>query len=275
MVGDVALSADGTRLAYTLPSSERYGKMDLWIRDTGDLRGEKLVPPTPFGGSMVFAPDGKSLYYLASDPAKPWITHLYQWPLSGGQPQKVAEHVEGRISFSPDGASFAFGRNVGNNLGDLIVRKVATGTERKLVTIARAWETFHVAWSPDGRQIACLKAGGELRLISIQTGEEKNISIPGRINALRWPAGGNLFAILGGRTGHIWRYDVAHGEWEVLSDGSERYAGSLLAAARDASTLAAVRLDDMMPVASWIANFFGVKGVIGNYANVVLLHPRR
>ena len=62
VVGDLALSADGTRLAYTLPGPPQSGKMELWIRDTANLRGEKVAAPALFGRSIVLAPDGKSIY---------------------------------------------------------------------------------------------------------------------------------------------------------------------------------------------------------------------
>src|SRR5580658_7344070 len=88
--GDVTLSADGTRLVYTLPGPPGSGQAELWIRDTGTLRGEKMAPPALFERFMVLAPDGKSIYFLARDSAKPWMNHLYQWPLSGGEPKRVA-----------------------------------------------------------------------------------------------------------------------------------------------------------------------------------------
>jgi Tol biopolymer transport system component len=276
VVGDLALSTDGTRLAYTLAGPPQSGKMDLWIRDTGTLRGEKLAPPARFGESMVFAPDGKSLYFLVREPAKPWTSDLYQWPLSGGEPRKVVDRLDGPVSFSADGKQVALGRNIGHNVGDLIVRNVATGAERRIGAVHPAWQSYRVAWSPDGQEIACPSRDRELAFVSVQTGEVKKVAAPEQITALTWPTGGALFAMLNKRPqGQIWRYDVAGNTWEALSSKSDNYAISWLAAAPGGSTLAAVRLEDMMPVVSWIGNFFGRPGNFVNYSNVVLIHPRR
>jgi hypothetical protein len=269
-VGDLALSGDGTRLAYTLQGPKESGKVDLWIRDTVSLHGEKISPPALFSSGMIFAPDGKSLYFIAPDKAKAWENNLYQWPLSGGEPKKIASRVDGPIEFSPDRTSFAFLRNMSHSGTALIVRNVASGTERTFAEwSSRVIPRENPAWSPDGAQIAC-PGYREMLLVSTQTGAIKKVAAQGFPAGLAWPAHGGLFALVGG---HIARYDFSRGSWETVTDESERYGGGRIAATPDGSTLVAMRLDDVTPFVNWITGtLFRLKSLNIYYCNVVLIH---
>jgi hypothetical protein len=222
---------------------------------------------------MVFAPDGKSLYFIAPDPAQVWVNHLYQWPLAGGKAKKIADHVDGPISFSPDGVEFTFVRHLGHQQGALTVRNVATGTERSLMpVVSTAAFMYSPAWSADGREIACASMG-QLLLISAQTGEiKKKTNAPGYAMGVAWPAQGGLVGLAGVGGGQIWRYDPARDRWEAITEKSEVYAGVRIAATRDGSILAAVRQEDMMPVTNCLAQLFGMRRVPAYYSNVVLIH---
>ncbi len=268
-VGDLAMSADGARLAYTLSGPRGSGKVDLWIRDVATLRGEKIVPPERFGAAMVFAPDGKSLYFIAPDQARAWENNLYQWPLSGGEPKKVASRVDGPIDFSPDGANFAFLRNLGYTRSALIVRSVAAGTEHRLAEwSSRVMPRENPAWSPDGAEIAC-PSFRELLFVSAQTGAMRRVAASGFPAGLAWPARGRLVVLM---DGHIWRHDVARGTWEDISGTSGRYGGGRIAATPDGTTLAAMHYEDMMPFTTWVGHLFGLPSLNANYCNVVLIH---
>jgi Tol biopolymer transport system component len=273
IVGDLALSADGRRLAYWIPGPKGSGTMDLWIRDVATLRGEKVHPPESFGHSMVFAPDGNSLYFTAHDPAQPWVNHLYQWPLAGGEAKRIATHVDGPIGLSPDGANFAFLRNLGHSQNALIVRSVSTGTERTLArTDIGGGRSLVLAWSADGREIACPN-GRELLLVSTQTGKIRKVAAPGIVWSLAWPSHGGLFATI---DASIWRLDVARGSWEAISQKPDRYSASRICATPDGATLVAIRLDDMMPFLSWVTGWFGKPiGQFAYYSDVVLIHLPR
>jgi hypothetical protein len=272
LVGDLALSADGSRLAYWIPGPQGSRKMDLWIRDVATLHGEKISPPESFGHSMVFAPDGKSLYFTAHDPKQAWVNRLYRWPLAGGEAKKIATHVDGPISLSPDGANFAFLRNLGHWQNALMVRSVADGTERTLArTDIGGGRSLVVAWSADGREIACPN-GRELLFVSTQMGQIRKVAAPGNVWWLAWPAHGGLFATV---EASIWRLDVARGSWDAISQRPDRFAVQICATP-DGATLAAIRLEDMTPFLSWVTGLFGRPiGQFAYYSDVVLIHLPR
>jgi dipeptidyl aminopeptidase/acylaminoacyl peptidase len=303
-VGDFALSADGTRLAYTVSGQPRSGREDLWIRDVATLRGEKLATPDSFGNQLAFAPDGKSLYYIAPDKTKAWENNLHQWPLSGGEDKIVASHVDSQISFSPDGQHIAFFRNLGHGRTSLMVRELGAGTEHEIRQFKMFAWVMSAAWSPDSKEIFC-STGTEMLLISVASGAERKVAAPvaqGSKNnesqevapgvfrpfhvAVVWPARAGLMAIYNQQ---VWRYDPARNDparndparndaarssWTAVTE-RENF-GWRLEAAPDGATLAAVRFDEVAPVAAWFGRLFGFAALSqARYSNVILIHLAR
>lgn len=57
---------------------------------------------------MGFSPDRNYLYYSSALRSEPNIFHVFQMPLLGGRPRRVATDTESWFSLSPDGASIVF-----------------------------------------------------------------------------------------------------------------------------------------------------------------------
>lgn len=268
-VGDVTLSHDGSRLAYILNENK---KSVLWIRNTSNLQGEKVALPSKFGLGIVFAPDGKSMYYSAPDTVQTWVNHLYQWPLNGGESKKIADHIDTPIAFSPDGGSFAFVRNLGQLNFGLVIRGATDAHERQLADGIRR---VSPAWSPDGREIACAKAG-HLAFVSVRTGAVREIPVSGLITALAWPARGNgVLALIATdqkqQTSRLWRYPLDADKWTPVTSPQELLEQHRISASPDGSTVATVLLKSVIPLQG-ILDWFGAPKMPGYYSEVALIH---
>ncbi len=155
-----AISPDGRFVAHVVA---QRGTRSLQLKDLTTGAESVLLKPDPFGpGGLTFSKDGKSIYYLRDqDPAV-----LYRLPIAGGEPEKIAERVDSAISFSPDGQSFAFIRQLREDVNSLVVRS-ADGSERQIAVREgkTRFGTGGVAWSPDGGSVA--SAVNEVRGMSV------------------------------------------------------------------------------------------------------------
>lgn len=151
---DAAISPDGKLLAYVV--NEGPGQ-SVWIRDSAGANEIAAVPAEPGEHSGVsFSPNDAFLYYRrrgAEDTGD-----LYRVPVQGGAPQRVMGEVSGSATLSPDGRRIAFVRlNPSSWEASLVVSNADGSGEFTLATLRRPryFDDHSVAWSPDGRSIAC------------------------------------------------------------------------------------------------------------------------
>src|ERR1700680_2183022 len=119
-VGDVQVSADGARAAYTVTANDLpHGKRatQVWLMDLGTARVRQLTQGDAGGGSPVFSPDGRSLAFVSS---RDGDANLFLLPLDGGE-AKALTHLSTGVSdpvWSPDGKRIAFASDVYPECGD-------------------------------------------------------------------------------------------------------------------------------------------------------------
>lgn len=118
-VGEVAMSPDGSRIAYSIVTQDGPGRPagDLWIMNVTDRSARKLCPANQRCGGAVWSPNGE------------WIAY------SGGAGEQSGLHVA-----RPDGS------------GDRFIAKTS-GTNNPLPTMGAT-----VAWSPDSKRVAFVNA---------------------------------------------------------------------------------------------------------------------
>jgi serine/threonine protein kinase len=85
----VAISPDGTRLAYTADGR-------IFVRSIGELEARAITDMSKFAVNPVFAPDGESIVFVTLTERGPTLTRV---PFSGG-PALVLSTLEGTPSFS-------------------------------------------------------------------------------------------------------------------------------------------------------------------------------
>jgi len=115
-VGDVQLSPDGTRLAYTVINSEQEGRpySQIWIADTASGRTARLGNESAIGSAPRWAPDGTRLAYLGRHGETAGLlvhdvaagTIAFATPIAGTN-HPLPSSGE-RIAWAPDGKQVAF-----------------------------------------------------------------------------------------------------------------------------------------------------------------------
>ena len=140
------LSPDGQSVAFAALNA-------LWVQPIGG-RPRKLVQANPAGYVQMpsWAPDGRSVLYSYEEQATGHgLIAVHRYWLDSGTDQVVA--TGGRLNpvLSPDATRLACHDSTGN----LIVRDLATGTEKTLATpLGANGLPGRPSWSPDGKYLA-------------------------------------------------------------------------------------------------------------------------
>lgn len=155
-IREAEVSPDGKFLAYTKNENGRAG---VWTKQISTNSNVQIVEPIEKDFAFLrFSPDGEYVYYGLIEN---YTVSIYRVPTLGGTPVKVASEAGFQISFSPDGRQVVFERYEPNTTESaLIIADVGGGNERKLASRFghEFWSSPSVAWSPDGKFIACFFA---------------------------------------------------------------------------------------------------------------------
>lgn len=179
-----AISSDGRYVGYV---TDETGQQSLWVAQVSIGHHVELVRPAEerYVG-LTFSPDASWIYYVRGG-------SLHRVPVLGGLSQPVLEDVERPVSFSPDGARFAFIRlDLARGESALLLAS-ADGTGQRMLSVRRLPLNYRwVAWSPDGRSLAC-SVGREsgnrattVTLVDAATGAERSLA------SREWAAAGQV-----------------------------------------------------------------------------------
>jgi eukaryotic-like serine/threonine-protein kinase len=151
-----AISPDGR---YLLHVQNDNGQRSLWLRNIPTGSDTQILPPAPGTyASLAFSPDGNYVFYRKSANVRANEFNLYRAPVLGGAPRQVIRDIDSDVSFSPDGQRMAFIRANDPDPGkDRLLTTNLEGGDETVLLIAkptRGADPSHVAWSPDGKQIA-------------------------------------------------------------------------------------------------------------------------
>ncbi|MDQ3748716.1 MAG: serine/threonine-protein kinase [Acidobacteriota bacterium] len=147
------ISPDGNYIAFI---SESEGKYGLSVRQLATGSTADIIPPSSQRlRSPYYSPDGNYIYYVQHSEHDLRGT-LYRTPALAGAPRKIAENIDGSISFAPDGKRFAFGHyNPKDEIATLFIAN-ADGTNLQPLIEEKQIDNFFAgdpAWSPDGKKI--------------------------------------------------------------------------------------------------------------------------
>ena len=265
-LGNVTISPDGKYIAYAVFNG---AKVSLRVRQvsTGSER-ETLAPVEDAGvQGMAFSPDGELVYYNLWHHDRSPLGALYQVPVIGGrEPKKILEHIQGIISFAPDGRRFAFFRAF-DKIGDsaLMVASLDGGEPRQLARRGgNDWFGGVPAWSPDGRVIVCPvgtdTGGTQYTLVEVpaEGGPERPITTHrwrGPVFRPAWLKGGDGL-ILNARElptspNQIWRLSYPDGAVSRITNDLTEYGSMSFGLTADSSTIATISSEQSSKV--WLA----------------------
>jgi dipeptidyl aminopeptidase/acylaminoacyl peptidase len=211
-LGQVAISPDGSRVAWVEQSAEPVATSTISIADLASRRPRRLTASraAAIERSVTWSRDGRQIAFLsdeASGQAQIWIAAVS--PAGDpGRPRRLTS-VRGELdslSFSPDDQTiaFLFIENAPRAAGPLVPMSVPDGVigskifEQRLATIPAAggevrqispadMYVYEYDWSPAGRSFAAVAARGEgdsqwwvaqLHTIDRATGSMKSIYAP-------------------------------------------------------------------------------------------------
>ena len=240
-------------------SASPNGKFLAYVRDKGDYQSLWLYDVATGSDVMLsaadardsitavaFGPDGEHIFYVAS-------SRLSRIPILGGKPELILDDLRGatNVAVSPDGKQVAFLRSVADqNETDVVVANVEDRTERVVAASQRPRNFYRgVAWSPEGKSIACAKWGisGEglaIVILSADDGTElQKFKMVEVVSDLIWKYDGTavLAAACHSQICRILQFDLSSGDVSPLTDDLINYTS--LSMASDGSRLFAVRED--------------------------------
>ncbi|HJQ68441.1 MAG TPA: protein kinase [Blastocatellia bacterium] len=249
-----AISPDGKYVAYITDES---GLQSLGVRQVATTVHRVIIPPSRLWlTGVTFSPDSNSIYYSAGETETSTRT-LYQISVLGGPARKVVTDIDSSITFSPDGAQFAFMRFSPSNQERALVLSNADASGEQVLAVSKPPNLFSdtgPAWSPDGKTIATTalresETGAEyMTVIEVHVGDgSQRLITPlqwrwiGQVQWLRDGAGLVMpVAENESRTGQLIELSYPSGEARRLSNelGSYLYSLSLSA---DSTSLVAVQ----------------------------------
>ena len=259
----VALSRDGRYTAYVTGLAEQQS---LWVMQ-GNAGGlAQIIPPTDGAQywGLTFANDGNSLYYVRNMRNGPW--ELYRVPTLGGTPKRLLVNIDSAVTFSPDGARFAFVRNISQDETELVIANADGSGERPLARRKRpdyflATGVVKISWSPDGEKIACpagndeLPSGYSMDVVEVRVRDGTVNTITRQkwavIQQVAWLGGGSDLVLVGRDQllllDQLWLLSYSGGEARRLTNDLNWYRDMSVAA----DAIVAVQRDVISNI--WIA----------------------
>ena len=257
-----AISPDGKYLVHV---ASENGQQSLRVRQVSTNSDVQIVPPSDVHyAGLTFARDGDFIYYVAAEKTGS-TANLYQIPGLGGNPRRLISDVGSAVTFSPDGQQLAFIRNLPDAGQDVLMIAGANGGGERQLAIRKLPNFLSsVAWSPDGKTIAC-GAGSFVPSyntyvveLEVESGREKQIGTQTWMfmGQLAWAADGRAL-ILGAseqeagsfEAQQIWYLSYPQGEARRVTNDLNNYTGVSLTT--DSNRLVTVQSETSSSI--WLA----------------------
>lgn len=247
-VGRIALQQVTTNGQAELLSASPSGKFLAYVRDMGDYQtlwlhdvatnSETMLSPQGARDTITavtFAPDEEHIFYVSS-------SRLVRMPVLGGKPELILDDVIGKtnVAISPDGKYAAFLRPSADRDGgtDLMSANLEDRSENILATSQDPRQFYsRVAWSPDGKSIACAKwgAAGEglaIVILDADSGAEmQRFKMVEVVSDLAWKYDGSavLTAACHSQICRVLQYDLSGRDVATVTNDLINYTGLSMA----------------------------------------------
>ncbi len=240
------LSQDGKFVAFFNSDNDEHS---LVIRQIATNTDVKVTNPKKSDviPTLRFSNDGAFLYFAMSDEMS---GTLFRVPSFGGTPVKVIDDIFTNITFSPDGARFAFIR-FGKDVSTIMIANYDGSGLETFLALDGEFSVTDIAWSPDGTVFAITK-GEPTRNASIFTVSlaDKTLTRVGEgdwINpgSLSWTRDGSRLLFISKASkqtpNQLWSLDYPSGKAKILTSDSNNYAS--LSSVSNSGTMVVERFD--------------------------------
>jgi Tol biopolymer transport system component len=179
---ELALSADGKRLAFTVESEQVQAWMFPFDATRGRVTGsgQALTPPGVEAWQPTLTRDGKKLAFAATRAGK-W--ELWEKSLVDGREAPIAADDYQRYTpeWSPDGTRLAYGRlkTTGTRERQLFVWSAESRDEEPL-TAPSSLQMYVYDWSSDGKQLLVAQQGDQTHEVWLRSAAPMPNSEPAR-----------------------------------------------------------------------------------------------
>ncbi|MBS1585090.1 MAG: PD40 domain-containing protein [Bacteroidetes bacterium] len=180
------VSPDGKYVAYIVPrKSDETG--DIYVANIEKRTGKKLA--STLGCFPIWSPTGDQ---IAFEYFKHGIDEIYLVDCQGKNVKKLVGHAR-NATWSPDGRFIAFSRSSSDTTADYDIYTIELKNKkiRRITNTPGIGEKFS-AWSPDGREIACVAFDiNAIEVIQLSTGKINKIT-DGLPSHICWTPNGKL-----------------------------------------------------------------------------------
>jgi len=206
-VTTAAISPDGKYLVHAVEEGDQQA---LYVKQiaTGTMTRIADAAPRYYSNLQVSA-DGNYAYYVAAERDDPNIAHVFQLPLLGGTPRRIAEDTEFWYSVSPDGKRVVFRRfNAFVREHRLTVADIDGGGEEILLRRKPPFYLEQPVWTPDGKAITFVsgnssrKGSGALYRMTLSSRTTDRIPTP------KFPGVGSYAWLPDGSGGLVTAFDT-------------------------------------------------------------------
>ena len=183
-VSDPHLSPGGNEVAFTVRSTDwdaNKGVNSVWLLDLGQKGAQprRVTDPKLKASSPAFSPDGKTLYFLATDNDS---TQLWSAPVAGGAPVQVT-HLPldvDNFKLSPDGKSLLFSAQMFEDCTTLDCTREKLDAQKKVKATGRLYHRLFVrhwdTWSDHRRgQLFVMPLDGSSKPVLLTKGIDGDV----------------------------------------------------------------------------------------------------
>jgi serine/threonine protein kinase/Tol biopolymer transport system component len=181
--GEAALAAISPDGKFILSVRNAEGEESLWLRNIPTDSDTQVIPPAQVVyRSLAFSPDGNYIYFFQATDRTQSTWNLYRAPVLGGTPQIIGRDIDSNVTFSPDGQRMAYARFNDPEPGKWrLLTANSNGSDEKVLLIAPGpLGPRSVAWSPDGKHLACSFAGSsvhdEIEMFDLASGRMQSFA---------------------------------------------------------------------------------------------------